>query len=188
VATRQNRGFTLVEMMIVVVIIGVLATLAVLGYRQIIQASHVSEATNMVQNIRVAQEAYHSETQQYASVSASIPTTLSGGWYPQNPQYGIVTGWGAACSGCGGTVTWQVLPLHVDGPVLFGYAAIANSGVATAPTSLSPYNGGSLTIQAPSTDWYIIGAAADLDDNPSTWTSVYGVSWSNQIFVSNEGL
>jgi len=79
VATRQNRGFTLVEMMIVVVIIGVLATLAVLGYRQIIQASHVSEATNMVQNIRVAQEAYHSETQQYASVSASIPTTLTGG-------------------------------------------------------------------------------------------------------------
>jgi hypothetical protein len=81
-----------------------------------------------------------------------------------------------------------VLPLHVDGPVIFGYAAIANSGVATAPASLSPYNGGSLTIQAPSTDWYIIGAAADLDDNPSAWTSVYAVSWSNQVFVSNEGL
>ena len=33
VTSRGSRGFTLVEMMIVVVIVGVLATLAVVGYR-----------------------------------------------------------------------------------------------------------------------------------------------------------
>jgi prepilin-type N-terminal cleavage/methylation domain-containing protein len=57
VAKRHPRGFTLIEMMIVVVIVGVLAMLAVVGFRKLVQSSHVSEATNMVQNIRVAQEA-----------------------------------------------------------------------------------------------------------------------------------
>jgi type IV pilus assembly protein PilA len=186
VATAHNRGFTLIELMIVVVIVGILATLAVVGYRKIVNTSHVSEALTMVQNIRVAEEAYYSETQQYASLSAAIPTTLTG-WYPQNPVYQTMTGWGGTCSSGCGAVAWSVLPLHVDGPVLFGYAAIANSAV-TAPASLSPFNGSTLPITAPATDWYIVGAAADLDGTTSNWTNVYAVSWSNQVFVSNEGL
>ena len=80
VTPRGSRGFTLIEMMIVVAIVGILATLAVVGYRKLIQSSHVSEATGMVQNIRVAQEGYHSETQQYANVSINLSS-----YYPLNP-------------------------------------------------------------------------------------------------------
>src|SRR5271167_3607225 len=101
VTRRASRGFTLVEMMIVVAIVGVLATLAVVGYRKLVQSSHVSEATNMVQNIRVAQEGYHSETQQYANISANFPSgngQTTGIFYPlATPRYQVMTGWGAAC-------------------------------------------------------------------------------------------
>jgi type IV pilus assembly protein PilA len=181
-------------MMIVVTIISILATLAVVGYRKIVQSSHVSEATNMVQNIRVAQEGYHSETQQYANISLSFPTgngaTTSGIFYPAaTPQYGIETGWGATCntSICG--TDWSVLPLHVDGPVFFGYATIANAaGVTTGFKSALYVNGSPFTVSQPNVvDWYEIAAEADLDGVTSTVTDVFGFSWSNQIVVSNEG-
>src|ERR1700722_10652837 len=90
VTTRRSPGFTLIELMIVVVIVGILATLAVVGYRKLVQSSHVSEATGMVQSIRVAQESYHSETQQYANVSNDLQS-----YYPLAvPANGIFTAWG----------------------------------------------------------------------------------------------
>ncbi len=193
----RSRGFTLVEMMVVVVIISILATLSVVGFRKLTQSSHVSEATNMVQNIRVAQEGYHSETQQYANITAvaSFPSgngAAGGALYPRSPQYGIQSSWGPACpSGCNAGVDWSVLALHVDGPVLFGYATIANP--ATCPASVM-VNGTTFTLTPPPlmatpvlSDWYAIGAEADLDGNAGGYTDVFGFSWTNQIYVSNEG-
>ncbi len=181
--SQHSRGFTLIELMIVVVIVGVLAMLAVVGYRKLILASHVTEATGMVQNIRVAEEAYRSETQQYASPSGSLTD-----WYPATSVYGQVTAWGGAGSGSG-TVPWSVLPVRVDGPVLFGYAAVAYAAGSNPPTlTLEGTNTVSFA-NAPPTDYYVIAAMADLDgDGPSGInTQVYGLSMTNQIFVANEG-
>jgi type IV pilus assembly protein PilA len=182
--TARSRGFTLIELMIVVSIVGILAMLAVVGYRKLVQASHVSEATGMVQNIRVAQEGYHSETQQYANVSSSLTD-----YYPAAPVYQVVHAWGGACTTCVG-VPWSALPVHADGPLLFGYATVA--GLAgNAPPAPVDVNGTPLVFPPnPTTDWYIIAADGDLDGNPTEPgnTHVYGTSWSNQIYVDHEGL
>ena len=47
VSARGSRsaGFTLVELMIVVVIVGVLAVLAVVGFRRLVSEAHTTEAT-----------------------------------------------------------------------------------------------------------------------------------------------
>jgi type IV pilus assembly protein PilA len=185
---RQERGFTLIELLTVVVIIGVLSTLAVLGYRKMVNSSHVTEATSMVNSIRVAQEAYHAETQTYAPCMGSTAINGATNWYPAASQYSQTTVWGAACgSACqSGYDISVVLPVHVDGPVLFGYQTAA--GVASATPSGNIANNCNVTFQIPATDYYAIGAEADLDGNPATHTDVCAVSYSNQLVVYNEGL
>jgi type IV pilus assembly protein PilA len=137
----------------------------------------------MVQNIRVAQEAYHSETQQYANVSSSLTA-----YYPAAPAYEVVTGWGGPCSNCT-AVVWSALPVHVDGPVRFGYATVAGvAGVAPVPAQVT-VNGQPLVFPAnPTGDWYIVAAAGDLDGTPEpNNTHVYATSWSNQVWVDRDG-
>ena len=61
--TASKRGFTLVELMIVVAIIGVLASLAVYGVRRYLAASKAAEAKEGVGGIaRSAQASYDRET------------------------------------------------------------------------------------------------------------------------------
>jgi type IV pilus assembly protein PilA len=186
---RHGRGFTLVELMIVVAIIAVLAILAVVGYRKLITSSHTSEATQMIGSIRVAQETFHSETGQYANISPGIGL---GSLYPtQNdpPNDKKQTSWGMACGSCADPQAWNRLPVHPDGAVRFAYATVA--GVAnTAPGVAVPaqFPG---TVQWPSqanitSDWYIISAFGDLDGN-GAYVVLMGTSWQKDILVANEG-
>src|SRR5579863_1763905 len=152
VSRRRARGFTLVEMMIVVVIVGILSVLAVAGYRMLVTSSHVTEAQSMVNNIAVAQEEYHSETQTYANVSNSLTS-----YYPASaPNGNTITPWGAACGGQCTGLDWSVLPVHVDGPVRFGYATGAG-GAGSNPPAAIVVNGQSVALPSPSpVDWFVV--------------------------------
>ncbi|MFH1460125.1 MAG: prepilin-type N-terminal cleavage/methylation domain-containing protein [Candidatus Omnitrophota bacterium] len=65
---QQNKnGFTLVEMMIVVVILGILATIAVPNYINATERSKVSQAISDLKNLRTAQITWFHENAAYST-------------------------------------------------------------------------------------------------------------------------
>jgi prepilin-type N-terminal cleavage/methylation domain-containing protein len=75
---RNSKGFTLIELMIVVVIIGILAALAIPRFMRSTTKSKQSEAKQLLKQIYVMQRAYRQEFNSYclngATASAAAPT------------------------------------------------------------------------------------------------------------------
>lgn len=75
VHVRAARGFTLVEVMIVVVIIGILASIAYPAYQQYVLRAARAEAQAILMEAAQFMERYHTTNNSY--VDAALPTTVS---------------------------------------------------------------------------------------------------------------
>lgn len=71
---RENPrgGFTLIEIMVVVIIIGILASLALANYVRTVEKSRTSEAKNILGTIRTAELAYFLENGIYTTSLADL--------------------------------------------------------------------------------------------------------------------
>jgi len=80
---RDNRGFTLMELMIVVSIVGLLAAIAIPNFIGMQKRAKTTEARSNLGAIWSLQEAYFVENESYASPSGGLdPGTYDGttGW------------------------------------------------------------------------------------------------------------
>lgn len=71
---KSNKGFTLIELMIVVAIIGILAAIAIPNFLRFQLKAKSSEGKVNVAAIRTAEVAYHSEFATYVGATASPAT------------------------------------------------------------------------------------------------------------------
>ena len=186
----RARGFTLVEAMIVVAIIGILASLAVYGVRKYILASKTTEATQMIGSIKSAQAAYRGDTFNYLDVSGihALPDMTT--FYPTQSPKGGKYAWG------GGTdpisKAWATLNVQTDGGVYFAYGCAAggsNDPVAAQATSVfgkihdPQATNWPTVINGP---WFVVKAIADLDGDGKVASMYESASFTESIFMTQD--
>ena len=171
------RAFTMVELMVVVVIVGVLAVVGIAVLRGYIHNSKAAEATAMIQSIRAAEERWKSETTTYLDVSSSITS-----WYPMAVPGSTKYHWVQSTGN--DFARWQLLNATAPGPVQCGYAVVAGPP-GEQPPALS-LNDPPTWPAAPAYPWYVIQAMADVDED-GVAARYAASSFTGEVASENEG-
>jgi len=90
-AKSKEKGFTLIELMIVIAIIGILAAIAIPQFSKYRQRSYNSSAESDLRNAATAQEAYFVDESTYCSDTGTLISMTYGLFLSDKVVYSIST-------------------------------------------------------------------------------------------------
>jgi type IV pilus assembly protein PilA len=186
-ALRKQEGFTLIELMIVVAIIGILAAIAIPNFLQYQMKSRQSEAKTNLQAVKTSEISFQAERGCYIGVTAEVGSVAPVAGTKSTPFL-----WGAGTAPTAGAPLWCVaggvfggtfadVGFKATGNVNYYYGVDSTQapvlGVGTGytvatscPIAIAMAGGGAaIAVQ----NNFVASAKANLDGDPaiSTWDS-----------------
>ena len=191
---RPQDGVTLLELMVVVAILGVLATVAVVMFTRHAEKAKASEVATMFGELKLRQQAFYLENDEYLMTGADdtdyFPTATAPGKEPQTYDLATSSAPPAPQDVKFPGPAWQTLKMNPPKAELYCvYVAIA--GVGGDATNVGPnatnatfnLNG---TLPVPAANWFYLMAECDFNGN-GTPARYFTLSDTEGIVVENPG-
>lgn len=128
--SRKQLGFTLIEVMIVVVIVGIVASIAIPAYQQYVIRAARAEARAAMQHMAQLQERNFTDRGGYVTISAT--TNYNDGWANTNWSGGSSYGsrkYGLKVDVAGNAFTVTAIPVLPFADTLCGSLTLTSAGV-----------------------------------------------------------
>lgn len=108
---QKQNGVTLIELMVVVVIVAILASIAIPSYREYVIRTHRTEAKSALLSLAASQEKFYVQNNRYAEddeltdappAGLGMPATTENGWYELEITAADATAFSATATAVGG--------------------------------------------------------------------------------------
>jgi type IV pilus assembly protein PilA len=173
-----RRGFTLIELLVVVAMIGVLAAIAIVGYRKYLDSARTGDAKALISSIRVAQESVRAETLSYMDCGATWYPNVGG---PTGNKFHFHNPGHPRYNDC-----WHPLNVITDSPTTFTFATQDAAPGQAYPAAIDPNwsNWPAFPAQAVEPS-FVIEAVGDADED-GVHSRFMTSSLNGEIFVEAE--
>jgi prepilin-type N-terminal cleavage/methylation domain-containing protein len=177
-----SRGFSLIELMIVVVVLGILASLAMVGYKRYVGKARTTEAVAMLAEMAAKEQVYFLEFAQFlplvngatvtaAAASGASATENGNQFWPRDPSLSTFESVRTAAAATALPLSWQLVAVRPRDNMLyctyFGSAGLAGSNPVAG--SLGAGVLGSTAIGQP---WFYVLGSCNLTGTATFSTGV----------------